>query len=180
MTGRIVVQFVEARQPFRAHGYPQTRRPYPCPLSEEFWAAYQEPVWEWQRAAISFKASADVISNYAIKQFKGVAAVLDDELRKANLGLWLLNSLASSETAYYKFDTTELQEHQASTSLLSTMAKMFFLDVMAKRRLLRCGACELLFVSNDLERAKYCSVRCRNTAQVRRRRAALRAKAHES
>jgi hypothetical protein len=71
------------------------------------------------------------------------------------------------QTYSYEFGPSTMQRNLTYPSLLSAMAEMFFLDIMARRRALRCGACGKIFVSNDA-RSAYCSTTCRHTAHTRR------------
>jgi hypothetical protein len=146
---------------------------YPRLLSEEFWPVYQEPVSEWMRSAITFTHAVELTSNYATQRFSASPGTPNQATQ--DIGLWRLNALAGSEASYFEFGTYVLQEERSSASLLGAMAKMFLLDVIAGRRLLRCSHCGRFFVTN-VQRAKYCSIRCRNTSQSRRYRAGRKAK----
>jgi hypothetical protein len=144
---------------------------YPPPLSEEFWKKYQEPLWAWVRAARVFCKAVEFVSQVATARHSGEPAPAQLE-HNARKGLWVLNSLANSESHYYEFGASALNQSWSSASLLSAMAEMFFLDILAGRRALRCSTCQRIFVSND-PRARYCSRKCRNTAQTRRYRSKL-------
>jgi hypothetical protein len=141
---------------------------YPQPLTTEFWATYQEPIWAWMRAAGAFCESMRLVSDYALARYAGKDCD-DGLLERVNNALWILNSLAASESYWYEFGPVSLKRESGTASLLSVMAEIFFLDVGALRRLLGCTVCARIFVSKD-RNARYCSVRCRNTAQVRRTR----------
>jgi hypothetical protein len=141
---------------------------YPQPLSPEFWATYQEPIWEWMRAAGVFCESMRLVSEYASARYEGKDCD-DRQMQRVNNALWILNSLATSESYLYEFGPISLKRRSGTASLLSVMAEIFFLDVGALRRLLGCTVCARVFVSKD-RKARYCSVRCRNTAQARRTR----------
>ncbi len=144
---------------------------YPRPMSEEFWHAYQEPLEQWVRAAQVFADCAQRVSDKSAKIWLGDQSGADQKELQA---LWTLNSLAETEEVYYDFGPGGLQEEAASGSLLSVMAKMFFWDLRAKRRMLHCATCGRVFVSNDLK-AQYCKAGCRNLAQTRRHRSRQKA-----
>jgi hypothetical protein len=141
---------------------------YPRPLSADFWSVYQEPVWAWTQAALLFSEAVELVSQYAAARF--ARRPLDEAtLPRVDDALWMLNSLSASETYSYEFGALALQRQLTSSSLLAVMAEMFFLDLMAGRRAIRCQRCDTIFVSNDA-RAAYCTVTCRNTARTRRAR----------
>ena len=146
----------------------QSLEQYPCPLTDEFWKTYQEPTWAWMRAATVLCESMKLVSDYATQRYEG-KSVEDRHLHRVNDALWVLNLLADSEGNWYEFGPSALKLRSGSTSLLSVMAKMFFSDISTRRRLLGCGTCMRKFVSRD-PRARYCTPRCRNTAQVSRTR----------
>jgi hypothetical protein len=139
---------------------------YPRPLSDDFWDVYQEPVWAWTRAALDFSEAAELVSQYAAARFAGKPWPAE-RLEDVNHALWGLNSLSASQAHSYEFGPSALRRNLAYPSLLSAMAEMFFLDMMARRRAFRCGACGKIFVSNDA-RSAYCSTTCRLTAHTRR------------
>ncbi len=139
---------------------------YPLPLSKEFWAIYQEPLWAWMRAALMFADSVELVSQFAVNHFVGTTWP-EERLGTVNMALWVLNSLAASESNFYKFGGSALRPQLACGSLLSAMARMFFEDVLDGRRARRCATCKKIFVSNE-RRSTYCSVKCRNTASMRR------------
>lgn len=145
---------------------------YPRPLSPEFWANYQEPLLRWMRAAVVFADAVEEVSRYASVLYAGEHWPNHDLVR-LNQGIWILNWLASWDTQTYAFGPVALQRESTSGSLLSAMAEMFFRDLLAGRRALRCRACNRIFVSND-QRAGYCCRTCRNTSQMRRYRQNLK------
>jgi len=155
---------------------PPSHGQYPQPLSPDFWRTYQEPVVEWMRAAVVFSQSAELVSRYAAARYSNQPWPAE-QVSLAKRALWLLNSLSTSESYAYEFGPSTLKRESVSASLLSAMAEMFLLDIMDRRRVLRCGTCHRFMISNDVK-ARYCCVRCRNTAQTRRYR--QKAKQQES
>jgi len=145
---------------------------YPVPLSPEFWEIYHEPLDEWTRIADVFREAVELVSRHAADLMEGRGRP-ENELSYVHGALALLNVLASSEAYYHEFYRSRLQRELSCASFLSALAGMFLRDLMAGRRALRCGRCEKIFVSND-RRAVYCSVKCRNTAQMGRYRRALK------
>jgi hypothetical protein len=144
-----------------------------CPLSARFWSTYQEPIRLWVHAAKEFVASLELISNHATQRFAREKVQPEEEL-KINQALWRLNSLAASQASYYEFGSSVLTEQAASASLLSAMAKMFLLDIIDRRRLIRCATCGRIFVSNE-PKSQYCKIACRSLAQTRRYRSRVKA-----
>jgi len=145
----------------------------PKPLSHKFWKMYQEPLSVWMPSAVNFSVRVQSLSTFArIRYFreKPPQGQLHAFLEQA---MWLVKCLASAQSYHYEFGPYKIKRELVSASLLAVMAEMFLLDTMARRWALRCGRCRKLFVSND-NRAKYCSPRCRDTAQMRRHRANLK------
>lgn len=133
---------------------------YPHPTSPEFWEVYAEPVDLFVDALRSLRA--------AISKFRG------DELKKGitedtwrfHLALDPLNQLVGSTHPVLEPQGSSVRQKWYSPSLLSMFAMMALLDLDGGGRILRCVVCDKLFFS-DAWQAKYCSSRCRNTAQKR-------------
>lgn len=144
------------------------RRPpngqWPRPLTKQFWADYQEPIGGWLEAAQMFSESVELVSqNAEAYNQEGFTTGAD----AANRALWLLSAIASDEAYHYEFGQQRVERVSRCSSLLSAMANMFWLDLTAGRRLIRCRNCQTIFVSND-RRASYCTNKCRHAALMRR------------
>jgi hypothetical protein len=128
----------------------------PRPNSQQFWGQYGEPIQQFTHWVGIFVSLVDCVS-----QSKDT-----DAIRRAHS---ILNALAQSAAPSFRFNAkrNRLDEERVPAGLLASYALMFLWDSMEKRRALRCENCDSYFVSND-PRARYCSPRCRNTAQSRR------------
>jgi hypothetical protein len=129
---------------------------YPAPLSDEFWAAYGEPVEAFLAAAALFAQT-----------LQG----LDRGLREGEDTLTFVRRHASADRAFFNltagvqpsFDLTEdggYARAWRAKSLLAAYAMMAYLDLTAGRRILTCEVCGKPFVSAAYQ-ARYCSARCR-------------------
>lgn len=137
----------------------------PCPNSTGFWTRYGEPVAEFVRWSRIF-AEAVQFASYE-------SAGSDEETsRSVNESYWALNGLAQSASPAFHFNSRRnvVSEERVSAGLLASYALMFLWDRAEGRRALKCETCTARFVSDE-QRARYCSPRCRNTAQSRRYRA---------
>lgn len=90
------------------------------------------------------------------------------------IGLKLLNNLVSSSSMVLVTDRegSYRQEWRAG-SLLGCFAMMALQDLTQQRKVLSCEKCNRLFVTEAYQ-ARYCSDRCRHTAQKRRYRQKLK------
>ena len=133
---------------------------YPMPVSDQFWGLYAEPVEEFVRAAVILRdaleglgqgdeRSKDIVHSLVFRTSPAIECTPDGGWRQ----FWV------------------------STSLLGSLGMMVLLDLTEGRRLVRCGVCNGPFVTTS-HAARYCSDRCRNTAQKRVQRAREKEKAH--
>ncbi len=85
------------------------------------------------RTATIFSESVVLVSQYASDRYFD-KLLPERDLHRINTALWILNSLAESETHVYDFGPSAIKQQQTSGSLLSAMAEMFFRDLLAGRR----------------------------------------------
>ena len=81
----------KALRPYLRPGIPAHQ--YPCPISEEFWHAYQEPLDQWVQAARVFAECAQRVSDKSTKIWLGDRPDPDQKQMQA---VWTLNSLAET------------------------------------------------------------------------------------
>jgi hypothetical protein len=140
---------------------------YPCPGTLDFWSVYGEPVGEFARWAQRFRQGVEIVSRH----LSGYRPLLDsgvaDEDFAINEAYKMLESLNNTIGIDYQPRDGKLTEELASPSLIASFSRMVFEDLIEGRRILRCDNCGSVFVSDE-PRAKYCSTRCRHTAQSRR------------
>ncbi len=138
----------------------------PCPLDEQFWVAYSEPISTMRSEVAGFARAVGEMTAWEA----------DPEELKSNIDVyfsfWHLRDLAQDAAPTFLFRSTSnrLEEVRQSPALLVSFALMVLWDRQNGRRALRCNTCQRHFVSNE-HRAKYCSPTCRNTASSRRYRA---------
>ena len=130
----------------------------PLPLTDEFWQAYGEPVWEIKKYCHLFGEAVDYMKLWNAKRS---ADQQDSSVRRASM---FLRDLAQN------VPLDDLDGTRTSAGLLASYALMFLWDRREGRRCLQCENCARYLVSNET-RARYCSPRCRNIVQSRRHRA---------
>ncbi len=136
---------------------------YPLPYeSEEFWQVYAEPVQEFLGAAWVLRNALEWLG-----QWKANAS----DAKLARQGMNLINSLVAC-VSVIALPSPEgpIRQRWVSPSLLGSLAMMALQDLTELRRVLPCANCRRLFVTESYQR-KFCSDRCRNTAQKQRWRA---------
>ena len=143
--------------------------PVPCPNTPEFWQSYGEPLREFTTWCEMFAEAVKYLGQWEGGNQEPEPGTAAYAVRSAH---WVLSGLAQSAAPSFSFnpEKNRLEEQRVSAGLLASYALMFLWDRMAGRLALRCQNCQQYFVSNE-QRAKYCSPRCRNTAQSRRYRA---------
>ena len=139
---------------------------FPLPLSEHFWASYQEPVFRWMVEAERFQQSVTLVSQHARDQYQQ-GPRSGETHGPVNDALWYLNALASGLTSLFAFGAYAIEERKCAASLLSIMARMFFEDLDRNRLAYNCVRCQTIFVTTD-RKSQYCSRTCRNTVSVSR------------
>jgi len=148
---------------------------YPVPESDAFWAAYSEPVgWLLGAASVLRGAVLDLSADLVL----GGESTMDHLYRVDSAVRALHSLLAPVQPSLTVAPDGEYRQTWRTRSLLSSFALMALLDLTERRRVLTCTTCGRVFVSGAYQ-ARYCSERCRGTAQKRayRARARRRAKA---
>jgi hypothetical protein len=143
---------------------------YPVPISDRFWRLYGEPIDAFSDAAEALRdALRDVDAS-------------SEERRKQ--GGQALNALVAPVGVSIATEKGPFRQKWRCPSLLASFAMMALLDLTGQRRVRTCDVCGSTFVSAS-QRARYCSVRCRRTAQQRvyrrqRRTRVARSRGHRS
>ncbi len=148
------------------HERQETHR-YPSPLSDAFWRAYAEPVEDFVKAAVQLCNALNLLD--------GAADVGSQALGRVRKGMDILHALTRTIRPTLLPSDGVLRQEWLSTSLLGTLAMMVLLDLTERRRILTCEKCGGVFVTKAYQ-ARYCSDRCRFTAQKRRHRARQKGK----
>lgn len=140
---------------------------YPPPLSPPFWKIYSEKWWHFFRGVFDLQDALLYLNE---------SADYSDKQSKTNRskGFSLLNDLVSSSSMVLgtNRDGSYRQEWRAA-SLLGCFAMMALQDLTQHRKVMSCERCNRLFVTEAYQ-ARYCSDRCRHTAQKRRYRQKLK------
>ena len=126
---------------------------YPLPLGERFWTEYAEPVADFVLGAAEF---ARAVRNLNAR-------------RKATQleGLRTLHAMTGAvRVALEPGPKRTYRQVWRSPSLLASFALMLLQDLAEQAPLYQCAVCNTLFTSKS-RRAKYCSPKCRNTANKR-------------
>jgi hypothetical protein len=170
----------------REEDYPKL----PKPLTEEFWAAYREPVQDFMWQAKHMSDALVALSTIPIDVYLAYQERADPEEEVAIClpdGSWTIDSrgndffrgkshlndltatVAPVLQAAKVGTQAAMSERWVFRSLLASLAMMAHRDLVSGARLHVCTHCGSPFPSIN-PRAAYCSVRCRNTAQKRRQR----------
>ena len=146
---------------------------YSPPLSDDFWRLYAEPVEAFFEGAVALR---DAVRD--LGQFKPAANIADDDVQSMFRGRAILHALlAPVSPVLIPLKDGTFRQEWAALSLLASLALMVFQDITGRRRLLRCTICGRMFLS-DAYQARYCSTKCRHTAQKRRHRARNKEREH--
>lgn len=144
---------------------------YPTPGTDEFWNQYVEPTRHFILGAKALRNAVDLLQS--IKPLKDRT---DEDKNNIFRGMTLLHCLiAPAQLALTPTDEGGFSQHWVTTSLLSSLATMVLQDLTGGRRLLRCETCGTLYLT-DAYQSRYCSDKCRHTAQKRRYRQRLKEK----
>lgn len=138
----------------------------PCPNQQSFWADYGEPVSDFKLWCRLFTRAVEHLSQWPARSAGGDTEDLPIEVERSFRTLSELAQSAAPSFSLRKARGT-IEEARESAGLLASYALMFLWDHIDGRRTLRCQNCGRYFVSNE-NRARYCCVSCRNTAQSRR------------
>lgn len=136
--------------------------PYPRPLSATFWKVYAEPVWELVRTIAYFHQVLERLTRgpHEEESPEDIRARLERGTRELETLIMPVGPVLrlTQEQAY--------RQEWTAPSLLATFAMMVVNDLTGGQTLHSCEVCHNLFTS-DAWQAKYCSKRCRWTAQQR-------------
>jgi hypothetical protein len=104
-----------------------------------------------------------------MSQWEGGTTNGEDATAAVQQSYRALSALAQAAVPSFRFnpERNRVDEERVSAGLLASYALMFLWDRVDGRRALRCQNCDSHFISDE-PRARYCSPRCRNTAQSRR------------
>jgi hypothetical protein len=140
---------------------------YPLPLSPPFWEIYSESISDFFMGLLALRYAL-IWLNESVDQSN------KDAESQRRIGFRLLNNLVSSSSMVMSSapDGSFRQEWRAA-SLLGCFAMMALQDLTQQRKVIRCEKCNRLFVTEAYQ-ARYCSDRCRHTAQKRRYRQRLK------
>ena len=138
----------------------------PQPQTAAFWNAYGEPVSEFAQHLDLFGHAVDTMSGWPGEETP------PPQRQAVNNAFGYLTALAQAAAHSFEHDLTSSRTtgRMQSAGLIASYARMFLLDHEAGRRCRRCQKCGRYFVSDE-RRSRYCSSRCRHTAQSRRHRA---------
>jgi hypothetical protein len=135
---------------------------YPMPRTREFWEAYAEPVEDFLAGAGAFYRALA-----ALRQTKPRDQFTDAEAAQFSHGLHALHTLvAPVRPVVLPWQDGSLQLRWLAPSLLASFAMMAVQDLTEHRQIRSCERCGGLFASAAYQ-ARYCSTRCRQTAQKR-------------
>jgi hypothetical protein len=127
-----------------------------------FWERYAEPLDDFVRAASALREALG-----GLREARPLSEMTPQQLQDLSRGISTLHALIFPvRAAVGVLEDGSRREQWISPSLLSSLAKMVHQDVTGGKRPLACAACGRTFVANAYQ-AKYCSPRCRNTAQKR-------------
>jgi hypothetical protein len=139
---------------------------YPLPVSKEFWGLYGEPLDAFLDAGEALRDAlqeTDAIGGRPLPE----------------RGLRALNALVAPIGPSIVPEDGRLRQQWRCPSLLASFAMMALLDLTGEQRVRACEVCRSTFVSAS-GRARYCSDRCRRTAEQREYRRRLRTKVRRS
>lgn len=135
---------------------------YPVPGNDEFCRRYAEPWGDFWDAGRALRDAAGALSGV-----KPPDDCSQEELQTLGRGMRILNVLVSPVRSVLTLqDDGSFGQLWAAPSLLASYAMMVLQDLTARRKILRCEVCGRIFVSTAYQ-ARYCSARCRYTAQKR-------------
>ncbi|MFP5262367.1 MAG: hypothetical protein ACLGJB_10730 [Blastocatellia bacterium] len=140
---------------------------YPPPVSPPFWEIYSERLWDFFMGVLALRDALICLNESEDRS---------DErgITHRSRGFRLLNNLVSSSSMVLATDRNgSFRQEWRAASLLGCFAMMALQDLTQQRKVIRCEKCNRLFVTEAYQ-ARYCSDRCRHTAQKRRYRQRLK------
>jgi hypothetical protein len=137
---------------------------YPCPLTEDFWRLYSEPIDTFLRYVSILDCAT---------QYLRPTPDFDRSCEELTARLYLEALLAPAGQIPYRNSEGRIEQRWRFPSLISALTQMAFQDSLQGRRRLRCRGCGLPHVS-DAYQALYCSEQCRYKQQKRDLRARMK------
>jgi hypothetical protein len=135
---------------------------YPQPQTAEFWHLYAEPVPAFLEGALALYQALD-----RLQRLKPVSQMTPADWGVVRPGMDTLNALvAPVRTALLATHDGAWRQEWLAPSLLASFSMMALEDLSEHRRIRSCETCGVLFTSAAYQ-ARYCSARCRQTAQKR-------------
>lgn len=132
---------------------------YPCPLTEEFWRLYAEPVDEFVEAAAHLLG--------IVRDLGNPSDTADNKAKRKSAVDRLNNILGAAAPVAGLSDSGEIVKLWHTPSLLSTFAMMIREDLSEQRWPRTCDNCGKVFVTKAYQ-GRYCTDKCRFAAQKRR------------
>jgi hypothetical protein len=148
----------------------RTNYAYPVPESDAFWTMYGEPVGWFLGAASQLRGA---VLDLSADPLVADESALDFVYRLDTAARALHTLLSPVQPSLTVGTDGDFRQAWRTRSLLSSFALMALLDLTERRRVLTCTTCGRVFVSGAYQ-ARYCSERCRGTAQKRAYRARAR------
>jgi hypothetical protein len=136
---------------------------YPCPLTDEFWHLYSEPIDTF----LGYASLLDRATRYLKPTPEFAKDYEEQEIRACFEAL-----LAPAAQIADRGADGRIEQRWRFPSLISAFMQMAFQDALAGRYRLQCLACHAPFVSSAYQ-ARYCSEQCRHRQQKRDLRAQI-------
>src|SRR5660397_205993 len=159
----------------------------PAPLSQKFWREYGERVADFVGFAERLQSAIYYLTDTPLETAleHGQVTMSPEMVLSTGSGydFWrgvrIINALLASSAPHLVITPDMTLSYAWSfPSLVSSFAMMIVQDIIEDRRVRSCDTCGVFFLSSS-PRAKYCSPRCRNTAEKRRHRARKKSLANE-
>ena len=135
---------------------------YPEPLTQEFWALYNEPIEEFIDTAALLEAPLTTLA----KDRETVPGFTIRSVDNYALAIHELNEYVETVRWHLRQTPNGMVQQWTSPSLFASLVLMALQDVAGAKRPRICLTCSGLFVSPAYQ-ARYCSVRCRHTMNKR-------------
>jgi hypothetical protein len=139
---------------------------YPLPLSRRFWELYSEPISAFALCALLLSDAVDAMGIRKTPRTK------KEKDRFSRLGT--LDGLLAPIGMTYEFKKNIGVRPRAIAPSLLSMLTLMALQDLPKGRVRQCEVCSAPFISGAHPWTRYCSKRCRSTAQQRAYRERLR------
>ena len=127
---------------------------YPQPLTEKFWRLYAEPLGGFLDGIEALRLG--LLYGQDDGEDPGFPMFAEESM----------DTLIASVRPALVLSDGKLRQRWTAPSLLGMFAAMVMRDLTESRRVLECAVCGSVFTSTAWQ-GKYCSERCRNTAQKR-------------